>query len=314
MDTSNSQNTTIPEFISQQVARSRYFFFDLKTPPSKSMALVCGGIEHCLPGYQINREQFLYYSVEIVVGGEGVLTLDNHTHQLTPGCVYSYGPKTPHHIESSPRNPLIKWFIDITGKEADKKLRRAKLPTGTLRHIADPIILQDICEVLLRTALLPNRNNEPTCRQLFKALLKQIEQAPTQTNPLPSSPAYEAYLRANQNIQENLETLTTLQDIAKTSHLDPAYLCRLFKRFDQETPYQKLTRLKMNQAAAMMTATNLPIKAIASRIGIPDPALFSRRFKARYQLAPSAFRQRAQQPDSEPAPTKKKRKKKKKKK
>jgi len=42
--------------------------------------------------------------------------------------------------------------------------------------------------------------------------------------------------------------LTSVAQAVRECHVDAAYLCRLFRRFDQQTPYQHLMRVKMNAA------------------------------------------------------------------
>ena len=43
--------------------------------------------------------------------------------------------------------------------------------------------------------------------------------------------------------------LNSLDQVARECHVDRAYLCRLFRRYDRQTPYRFLTRQKMHLAA-----------------------------------------------------------------
>ena len=69
--------------------------------------------------------------------------------------------------------------------------------------------------------------------------------------------------------------------------MDGAYLCRLFRRFDHESPYHRLMRLKMSHAAARMQMPGTLGKQIAAELGFDDPYHFSRAFKSVFGLAPT---------------------------
>jgi AraC-like DNA-binding protein len=84
--------------------------------------------------------------------------------------------------------------------------------------------------------------------------------------------------------------LRTLQQIASECHVNNAYLCRLFRRYDNQTPYQYLLRLKMNFAAECLRQPGVLVKQVAEEAGFADPFHFSRVFTSVFGLSPVAFR------------------------
>ena len=54
-------------------------------------------------------------------------------------------------------------------------------------------------------------------------------------------------------------------------HVDPAYLCRLFGRYDHQSPYQFLLRLKMNLAAERLQDPAALVKQVAAESALPTP-------------------------------------------
>lgn len=73
-------------------------------------------------------------------------------------------------------------------------------------------------------------------------------------------------------------------------HIDTSYLCRLFKRFDSQSPYQYLMRLKMNAAAQRLHAPDALVKKVAYELGYADPFHFSRAFKKVFRISPETFK------------------------
>ena len=105
----------------------------------------------------------------------------------------------------------------------------------------------------------------------------------------PASPAFATYQRCRNEINNHYLELTSLGEIASTCHVDQAYLCRLFKRFDQQSPYQYLLRLRMNYAAELLLVPGTLVKEVADKLGFEDQFHFSRTFKKVLGISPVSF-------------------------
>jgi YesN/AraC family two-component response regulator len=103
--------------------------------------------------------------------------------------------------------------------------------------------------------------------------------------------AFATYQHCRGYIEQHFLNLRTLRQIADDCHINEAYLCRLFQRYDQQTPYQYLLRLKINDASTRLLQPNVLIKQAAEEVGFADPLHFSRVFKTVLGLSPKAFRQ-----------------------
>ena len=83
--------------------------------------------------------------------------------------------------------------------------------------------------------------------------------------------------------------MDTLGQLAAACHIDPAYLCRLFRKFHQPSPYQLLLRRKINAAAERLLLPGASVKATAADLRFSDAFHFSRVFKKQMGLSPSAY-------------------------
>jgi AraC-like DNA-binding protein len=278
-----------PEFFSAQVAQARRFYLNLRPPRGTRFAVVCGGVEHCAPDYAIRRETFPFYSIEYVARGEGLLKLGSRRHRLHPGIIFAYGPGVRQHITSDAHKPLVKYFVDFAGTRSAQWIRQAGLAPGRVSQVYPPNEIQPLFDELIRNGQRGTRQGPELCRRLLECLgMKLLEaRAPLQSS---DSLAFATYERCRQFGQEHFQRLRSLQQMAQECQVDKAYLCRLFRRFDQQSPYQFLTRLKMNAAAAQMHLPGALVKNVAADLGFTNPFHFSRVFKSVFAIAPEAFR------------------------
>ena len=280
---------TEPEFFSKQVAQARRFYIQKSKAKDSRIKVICGGCEHTAPDFEINREDFPYYCIEFVARGAGSVTLNNQTYELIPGTLFSYGPGIRQRITSIPQKPMIKYFVDFTGDSAIQMLSKHISPLGTAIHINRPDEIVVIIEDLLTQGLSDSPYKLMICSTLLEYLLYRIADITVTEKNAPSK-AFLTYQHCRQHIKENFITLNSLQDIAEACLIDPAYLCRLFKRFDTKSPHQYLLNLKMTYAADRFQESGALVKEIAHELGFNDPFHFTRVFTKVFSISPQSFK------------------------
>ena len=280
---------SVPAFFSSDVAEARRFYLALKPTRHERLTVISGGLEHCTPGYTIHRSTFPFYSIEYVARGSGQLKLRGQTHTLGAGTVFTYGPGVSHDITSDPGAELVKYFVDFAGKESQALLTACQLSPGTAAEVFPPQILAGLFDELIQSGQRFGRQNAALCSKLLECLALKI--ASTNTPPgSAETPAFVTYQKCRAHIEEHFLKLQTLEQIAAECHADKAYLCRLFRRYGSESPYQYLSRLKMNHAAERLQQPGVLVKHVAEETGFTDPFHFSRVFRRMLGLAPKDFK------------------------
>jgi AraC-like DNA-binding protein len=282
-------NSNAPGFFSSHVSGARRFYLDLNPPKDQALSIVCGGSEHCTPDYAIHRPSFPFHSIEFVARGKGMLSLNGKSHSLRPGCLFSYGPGVRHDIATDPSDPMTKYFVNFSGKAARRLLGRCHLLPGSTLRVLSVVEIQAIFDELIRNGIKGTRYSAEICARLLECLMLKIAESSSPTGG-EESLAYMTYQHCRQHIQEHFPHLKTLQQIAQECHVDGAYLCRLFQRYDHQSPYQYLLRLRMNQAAEALLRPGAMVKQVAEETGFSDPFHFSRVFKGIFGVSPVDFR------------------------
>ncbi|MDB5875291.1 MAG: transcriptional regulator, AraC family [Ramlibacter sp.] len=97
--------------------------------------------------------------------------------------------------------------------------------------------------------------------------------------------------RVDAYIRENLGTSISLEDIAREAGMSRFHLLRLFKDAYGETPYKRLTRLRIEQAQALLAGSRKAVTEIAFLCGYENPAHFASAFRRHVGVSPSVYRQ-----------------------
>jgi len=101
---------------------------------------------------------------------------------------------------------------------------------------------------------------------------------------------FPALRKAERFIWENYTRKLSLKEIAEASGLSAPYFSAIFKEEMGENLSNYLNRLRVEKAATMLTATNLPISEIAKICGFEDQSWFSKIFKNNTGFTPGKYR------------------------
>lgn len=84
----------------------------------------------------------------------------------------------------------------------------------------------------------------------------------------------------------------TLSSLAERVHVEPTYFVRLFHKSVGVPPMAYLAGRRAELSAGLLRRTDLPVGEVGALVGWPDPNHFSRRFREKFGLSPTHYRQR----------------------
>ncbi len=274
-----------PKYFSTQVLEARRFYLELNPMAKRQPRVVSGGWERCLPDYDIERPGFPHLIIEFVSRGMGTLTLLGQEHALKPGMVFIYGEGIPHRIQASREHGLTKYFVAVAGEGARELLSECQLAQVGVIQMMHPGEVQQVFDDLIEHGLGDHANRQRMCNVALHYLVMKIADLAVPEGD-PNTAAVATYRRCREFIEENFLSVHTLQEAAEACHVDSAYLCRLFRRFRRQTPFQYLQNLKMNRAVDLLQDGRHTVKETAQELGFVDPYNFSRAFKRVFGISP----------------------------
>jgi YesN/AraC family two-component response regulator len=95
---------------------------------------------------------------------------------------------------------------------------------------------------------------------------------------------------AVRHIEKHYREKLELETFARAVSVSPAYLERTFRQFTGATPFEYLTRYRINQALALLKQPELNISQISFRVGYQDPLYFGKVFRQFTGHAPRQYR------------------------
>ncbi len=282
----SSVDMSAPQYLSDQVESSRLFWFD---PADAGCEVISGGYECCRPDYRIDRDGFEFPTFEFVAGGVGSLQLAGRKVTLRPGVAFLHGPGIRHRIDTDPLHPLRKYFVVFRAAPFSEDLKVLDLAPGMAMESTRVDAMRQALDEMIERGGRRTRWSQRLCGLLLRQVLTMAREDALDAG-LADTRAFRTFRRVRDFIERHHLELNTLDAIAKSCDLDAAYLCRLFTRFQDETPYQCLVRLRMEHAARRLLETEMSVREVSEELEYSDPFHFSRVFKSVHRVPPSRFR------------------------
>ncbi|MEV7423795.1 AraC family transcriptional regulator [Streptomyces sp. NPDC091212] len=195
---------------------------------------------------------------------------------LTPGTPHHYGPDRHHGWDES--------FVAFTGPATATYTELGYIePDRPVVPLRDPADARAVVARIARAARRGNPLREvetgAAVHELLVALRRARAGTAAETDPVLQALARDACLPL------------TVADHAARHGMTPAALRTAVRAAAGRTPKEYLLGIRLGRAKELLAATELPVAAVARRVGYDDPAYFSRLFTRRVGLAPVRFRE-----------------------
>ncbi|MGW9079423.1 helix-turn-helix domain-containing protein [Streptomyces kronopolitis] len=262
----------------------RYFTPD---PLHHRLGLVCLGVglQHgTLP--PVGPRTLDHHVAVVISAGRGWCTTpDGHRHPVTAPALLWLTPGVAHHYGADPVTGWDESFVDFTGPASETYTELGYIePDRPLVPLTDPGPPRAAVGRIARAARRGNPLLEVETSAAVHELLVVLRRARADTDargePVLQALARDAFL-----------PLSVAEHAARHG-MTPAELRTAVRRGAGCSPKDYLLGIRLGRAKELLTGTELPVAAVARRVGYDDPAYFSRLFARRVGTAPVRFRDR----------------------
>lgn len=207
---------------------------------------------------------------------------------FTPDCHQDYGPPPGGAWENlfvhfSPRPQWLPW---MRWPRVGDGLFLVHLRPAALAH-AEAALTR--CDAYAHSSF-SSFAHELALSALEEAILLGAHEARYAAGEARRSPEVEAAVQA---IAADLAERHSVPSLARLAGLSPSRFSHRFKDETGESVIGYINRLRMREAARLLEAEELSVKAVAAAVGFASPFHFSRQFKKWYFLDPTSFRRHA---------------------
>lgn len=223
---------------------------------------------------------------EIVIActeGDGWAVVDGVPLQVRPGDVLVLPSGVPHSYGADPNTPWTIWWCHLRGADAaELRASAADRPLIALRQPDRVVALLD--EIV---AHLERDHGTASLVGATGAAWKLFTQlAIDQQLPARDDPAH----RAMAFIGDRLDADLGVPEIAALVGVSPSHLGALFRRATGGGVLAYRTGLRMARARTLLDRTDATVAEVARAVGFDDPLYFSRQFRRRHGISPTAYR------------------------
>jgi len=260
------------------------------------------------PNYPAHDHTFI--EIQMVVGGTCLQHTSHGTIRPVTGDVFLFRPGAWHSLKDvdglnlynccfdssllaqelswTVNHPLLGsllWFVPLSPEQ--HSLVTLHLPSHELRR----------CRQLLdNLRRLANKNPAEAFADELGLLIQFLgvlgRHLPKEHIRSATSGRHPAVAQAIQLIEAHPAEQWTLSKLASRVHVEPTYFVRLFHKTVGVPPITYIAGRRAELAAALLRRTTAPVSEIGAIVGWPDPNHFSRRFRHKFGVSPTHYRQR----------------------
>lgn len=249
------------------------------------------GITYPNPEYNIihNTDRFTRYDnyvFEYIVAGKGHIESGSIKRTVSAGDFVFQNKSCRLFYRADAREPFEKIFIAVRGRLIDKLCEAYSLTENVLVRRID---LRDEFEYILR--LLENESrldrSYPEISLRLHAIMQRVcQKAPAEAKGGGQSSAEQLRVYIN----NNLESLRSLDELSEFIGLSPSQVIRIFSREFGITPMKYVHIQRIERAEYLMRMTQLTIAQIADRLGFADARHFATVYRKLRGISPNRYR------------------------
>lgn len=246
-------------------------------------------IHRCERKWQWDPPPLPDYDLWCVLGGEGTMTLNSHTHQLRAGTVFVFPPGSRPSGRQNMHNCLVVFSIHFDLLLADNCV----IPRDKLLLPQPPVQIQDL------TQLETHARNAVSCYHSGSAMSDErcqlaiwqiLFQIADEAGKQPGQQVDQRIIKIAHAIEEEPGKDWNVPALAKQAGFSRTHFTRVFANTIGLPPNRFIILRRIERARQLLDESTLSVSQIADSLGYSDVYFFSRQFKKITGSSPSDWR------------------------
>lgn len=232
------------------------------------------GHERCAPCHSCGPATRKYHLIHYVVSGKGCFFSGGQEYRLSAGQCFIIRPDEITLYRADREDPWEYIWIGFTSHLA--------LPSAFSENVWSMPELENFFTSFLKGVSRETGREEYVCGKIFELISLAMDSVRADGEK-------RSYVdRAKDYMEAEYPNGVTVQRIADVLNLDRSYFCHLFKKREGISPIGYLCALRLEKAAILLKQ-GYPPGVAAQSTGYSDVCAFSRMFRRRFGISPSAY-------------------------
>lgn len=241
------------------------------------------GESFCDETFYFKRQCYECHSLEYIISGTGILHINGKTYEPKADDVFFLSKDSSHEYYCTKDNPWHKIYISFEGDLADTFVNDYLTKN---KYVYENTGLSDVFRriygISVNEAYDYRQRNDLMLPELMKVFLS-IKKS-SSLKPLSLAEKIKSIL------DMNLQRKFTINDLSNELSYTNNHLINTFQDEYGETPYQYLTRRRIELAKEYLKTSSMSISEIAEKLCYTDAQYFSTCFKKFTKMTPTQYR------------------------
>ncbi len=229
--------------------------------------------------WNLTRHAHPYFELIFFVEGRARIDAGGETLDVSLFDVLIYPPGVMHHehLDAATRQEIICLWADLGPCQAYGQAIKVKDVRGDLRQLFELLYAEYTAQ-------------RPLAREIVARYLETILLLVRQDLEQPPAESHSQVERCLSYIHEHYAGAFDVEALARSIHVSPSYLFRIFRRRLGVSPMHYRNQVRIEKAKLLLMNPATKLEAVAEQVGFEDAKYFTRVFRAVTGASPSAFR------------------------
>ncbi len=272
---------------------TQYFHAPPEKYQNSDIYVTWAGHRYCEPTHNVGPRIMDSYKLVFVINGKGFVEFGNEKAMpAEQGDLMVIFPKQRHHYYANPDDPWELMWVCMNGEYCSAILQDIGIngEQHIIHNALTPAIQRTLLTIINSLGYTDDSLRLVATGNLY-ILFSYLMQITSKQKKITDQYRQDAAVyKAVRFIEENYHLDLDVNTLCRHVNYSRSYLSRIFKAETGMTIPEYANKIRIQHAKTLLADTRIPMREVATSVGINDPFYFSKIFKALSGQSPSSYR------------------------